>query len=328
MSILDVIADHARERVAADVRRVPREAMAARAHEVAQAELAGASAVKDAGVASAVQGAAGATQGASFAFPFYEALARPGLSFICEAKKASPSKGVIAEEFPYVDIARDYERAGAAAISCLTEPRWFLGSDAYLEQIAASVSVPVLRKDFVVDEYMVYQARVLGASAVLLICSILDDAQLRAFGQLAHELGMSALVEAHDEREVERALECGARIVGVNNRNLHDFSVDFGNARRLRALIPADVLYVAESGVSGPEDAAAIARMGADAALVGEALMRAEDRVATLAAFQAAAADALAEGEADTGVSAAVAAAPEACSFVAADVLAEGGELS
>ena len=202
-------------------------------------------------------------------------MAEPGLSFICEVKKASPSKGVIAEEFPYLDIAKSYEAAGAAAISCLTEPKWFMGADAYLTEIAAETSVPVLRKDFVVCERMIYQAKVLGASAVLLICAILSDEQLVAYRELAESLGLSVLVEAHDEKEIARAVASGAKIVGVNNRNLKDFSVDFDNVRRLRAHIPEDVLYVAESGVASADDVAAIAQMGADAALIGEALMRA-----------------------------------------------------
>ena len=203
--------------------------------------------------------------GGAFPFRFSAALAKPGLSFICEVKKASPSKGVIAEEFPYLDIAKSYEAAGAAAISCLTEPKWFMGADTYLTEIVAGTSVPVLRKDFVVCERMIYQAKVLGASAVLLICAILNDEQ------------------------IERAVESGAKIVGVNNRNLKDFSVDFGNARRLRSCIPEGVLYVAESGVASADDVAAIAQLGADAALIGEALMRAEDKPAMLAEFRAAA---------------------------------------
>ena len=226
--------------------------------------------------------------GGAFPFRFSAALAKPGLSFICEVKKASPSKGVIAEEFTYLDIAKSYEAAGAAAI-CLTEPKWFMGADAYLAEIAAETSVPVLRKDFVVCERMIYQAKVLGASAVLLICAILNDEQLIAYRELAESLGLSVLVEAHDEEEIERAVESGAKIVGVNNRNLKDFSVDFGNARRLRSCIPEGVLYVAESGVTSADDVAAIAQLGADAALIGEALMRAEDKPAMLAEFRAAA---------------------------------------
>ena len=215
-------------------------------------------------------------------FAFEKALAGPDLAFICEVKKASPSKGLIAPEFPYVQIAREYEAAGADAISVLTEPKWFLGDDNYLRQIAETVSVPCIRKDFTVDEYMIYGARALGASAVLLICAILDDGQLRAYLQLSDELGLTALVEAHDENEVEAALKAGARVVGVNNRNLKDFSVDTDNSRRLRELIPRDVLYVSESGVRTAEDIREIRSIGADAVLVGEALMRAEDKTAKL----------------------------------------------
>lgn len=216
-------------------------------------------------------------------FAFEKALSGPDLAFICEVKKASPSKGLIAPEFPYVQIAKDYEAAGADAISVLTEPKWFLGSKEYLNEIAAAVSVPCLRKDFTVDEYMIWSARARGASAVLLICAILDDARLRAFRELADELGLSALVEAHDEREVERALNAGARVVGVNNRDLRDFTVDTGNSARLRSLIPDDVLYVSESGVKTAEDVAQLRAMGADAVLIGETLMRAADKTSKLA---------------------------------------------
>ena len=219
----------------------------------------------------------------SFAFPFEEALRRPGMSFICETKKASPSKGVIAEDFPYLQIARDYEAAGAAAISCLTEPYWFLGSDEYLRAIAQEVSIPVLRKDFVVDEYMVYEAKTLGAAAVLLIVAILDDERLRSCVDLAHELGMSALVEAYSEDEVPRALAAGARVVGVNNRDLRSFSVDFENSTRLRGLVGADRLFVSESGVRTRDDIARLEEAHVDAVLIGETLMRAEDKAAMLA---------------------------------------------
>ena len=215
-------------------------------------------------------------------FRFEKALAKPGLSFICECKKASPSKGLIAPEFPYLDIAKAYETAGADAISVLTEPKWFLGSDTYLKEIASAVSTPCLRKDFTVDEYMIYEAKLLGASAVLLICAILDDAQLKEYLAVCDALGLSALVEAHDDAEVERALKAGARILGVNNRNLKDFTVDTENSRRLRARIPKDVLFVSESGVKTTEDVAQIAAIGADAVLIGETLMRAPDKTAKL----------------------------------------------
>ncbi len=211
-------------------------------------------------------------------FAFEKALKKDGISFICECKKASPSKGIIAEEFPYLDIALSYEKAGADAISVLTEPKWFLGRDEYLSEIASKVSIPCLRKDFVVDEYMIYEAAVLGASAVLLICSILSVSEIKRYIGICDELGLSALVEAHDEAEVNMAIEAGARIIGVNNRNLKDFSVDTNNSKKLRALIPNDVLFVSESGVKGPEDIKEIKDMGADAALVGETLMRAADK--------------------------------------------------
>lgn len=215
-------------------------------------------------------------------FAFEKALKGPGVAFICECKKASPSKGLIAQDFPYLAIARDYEAAGADAISVLTEPKWFLGRDEYLSEIAAEVRTPCLRKDFTVDPYMIFEARLFGAAAVLLIVSLLDDETLRSFLALADSLGLSALVEAHDEQEVKRALDAGARIVGVNNRNLKDFSVDTANSRRLRELVPPEVLFVAESGVQTRADVAALEAVGADALLVGEALMRAPDKAAKL----------------------------------------------
>lgn len=215
-------------------------------------------------------------------FAFENALKKTGISFICECKKASPSKGLIAPDFPYLQIAREYEAAGADCISVLTEPQWFLGSDEYLNEIASAVSIPCLRKDFTVDEYMIYEAKVLGASAVLLICSILSEEQIKSYISICDELGLSALVEAHDENEVQTALNAGARIIGVNNRNLKDFSVDTNNSRRLRELIPRDVLFVSESGVSCAEDVAKLREIGADAVLIGETLMRATDKKAKL----------------------------------------------
>lgn len=216
-------------------------------------------------------------------FAFEEALKKPGVSFICECKKASPSKGLIAPDFPYLKIAEEYEAAGADCISVLTEPKWFLGSDRYLQEIAEAVSVPCLRKDFTVDAYMIYEAKLLGAAAVLLICSILPETALKEYIGLCDELGLSALVEAHDREEVQTALGAGARMIGVNNRNLADFSVDTENSRRLRALIPPDVIFVSESGVRTGEDVAKLREIGADAVLVGETLMRAPDKTAKLA---------------------------------------------
>jgi len=211
-------------------------------------------------------------------FAFETALRKPGISFICECKKASPSKGLIAPNFPYLQIAREYEDAGADAISVLTEPKWFLGKDEYLKEIAEAVSIPCLRKDFIVDEYMIYQAKRLKASAVLLICSILTEKQLREYIDICEELKLSALVEAHDEQEVEMALHVGARIIGVNNRNLKDFTVDTNNSRRLREKIPADVLFVSESGIKSAADVRNLKELGADAVLVGETLMQAADK--------------------------------------------------
>ena len=213
---------------------------------------------------------------------FYQALKKEGMSYICEVKKASPSKGLIAPDFPYVEIAKEYEAAGASAISCLTEPFYFQGSDRYLEEITAAVNIPVLRKDFTVDEYMIYQAKAFGASAVLLICAILDDVQLREYRQLAESLGLDALVEAHDEREVERALEAGAKIVGVNNRDLRTFRVDMNNSIRLRNLAPAEVVFVSESGIRTSADINLLYDNRVDAVLIGETLMRSPDKKAML----------------------------------------------
>ena len=218
---------------------------------------------------------------------FLEALKKPGMSYICEVKKASPSKGLIAPDFPYLDIAKEYEQAGASAISCLTEPFYFQGADRYLQEISQAVNIPVLRKDFTVDEYMLYQAKAFGASAVLLICAILDNSQLKAFGELAQELGLDALVEAHDQWEVDRALKLGAKIVGVNNRNLHDFTVDMGNSIRLRNMAPADTVFVSESGIKTAEDIRILYENKVDAVLIGETLMRSPDKKAALGVLNA-----------------------------------------
>ena len=219
-------------------------------------------------------------------FAFEKALAQPGVRFICECKRASPSKGLIAPVFPYLDIAKEYAAAGADAISVLTEPKWFLGSDEYLQQIAAAVPVPCLRKDFTVDEYMIYEAKLLGASAVLLICSLLDTETLHQYLAICDALGLSALVEAHDEQEIASAAAAGARVIGVNNRNLKNFTVDVTNSLALRQKAPPGVLFVAESGITSPSDVSALRAAGVDAVLVGEALMRAPDKAAALAALR------------------------------------------
>ena len=254
MNILDQLAEHARERVAE----------AKKNHPLAQLR----------------QKALDLPKGT---FSFEKALRKPDISFICECKKASPSKGLIAPDCPYLETAREYEASGADCISVLTEPKWFLGSEDYLEEIASAVSLPCLRKDFTIDEYMIYEAKLLGASAVLLICSILESEQLKEYLAIADTLGLSALVEAHDEREIQEALATGARIVGVNNRNLKDFSVDTGNSLRLRKSVPEGVLFVAESGITSAGDVQQARNMGADAVLVGETLMRAADKREKLA---------------------------------------------
>jgi indole-3-glycerol phosphate synthase len=223
------------------------------------------------------------------AFPFEAALARPGLSFICEVKKASPSKGVIAADFPYLRIASEYEAAGAAAISVLTEPEFFLGSDEYLREIAASAGVPVLRKDFIINTYQIYEAVLLGAKAILLICALLGPDLLVEYANLAASLGLSALVEVHTEEEARMAAGAGARIMGINNRDLRSFQVDLGTTGRLRKLIPPGTLVVAESGIRGPEDIRVLSGYGIDAVLIGETLMRAGDKKAYLEELRGAA---------------------------------------
>lgn len=211
-------------------------------------------------------------------FPFEEALATDNISFICECKKASPSKGIIAEQFPYMEIAKEYENAGASAISVLTEPKYFLGDIRYLNEISSEVSIPCLRKDFVVDEYMIYEAKVNNASAVLLICAILEEEKLARYIKICDSLSLSALVEVHDEEEIKKAVRAGARIIGVNNRNLKNFTVDIENSKRLRELVPANILFVAESGIKDRADVANLEEAGVNAVLIGETLMKAEDK--------------------------------------------------
>ena len=254
MTILDTLAEHARARTERNKGRVSLDEMKKLA----------------------------LSMNADTGYPFEKALGAPGISFICEVKKASPSKGLIAAEFPYLSIAREYEAAGAAAISCLTEPDFFLGSDEYLREIAAAVKIPVLRKDFTVDPYMIYEAKVLGASAVLLICAILSDEELLEYGKIARALGLSALVEAHDEKEVERALRIEHGIIGVNNRDLKTFTVDCSNSVRLRKMVPDDRLFVSESGIRTAEDIATLRQNETDAVLIGETLMRSPDKAAAL----------------------------------------------
>ena len=249
MTILDELADYAKKRVAEEKTKISLDEIKQSAFSMPKGD-----------------------------FSFEKALKKEDIAFICECKKASPSKGIIAENFPYLEIAKEYERAGADCISVLTEPSRFLGSDKYLQEIANAVNIPCLRKDFTVDEYMIYQAKLLGASAVLLICSILDKCQIKEYIDICDTLGLSALVEVHDQKEIETALQSGARIIGVNNRNLKDFSVDTDNSRKLRELVPNDVIFVSESGVKTPEDVQKLRNIGANAVLVGETLMRAENK--------------------------------------------------
>ncbi|MDR0963054.1 MAG: indole-3-glycerol phosphate synthase TrpC [Clostridium sp.] len=219
-------------------------------------------------------------------FPFERAMWKNELSFICEVKKASPSKGVIAHDFDYTQIAKEYETAGADAISVLTEPYFFLGADAYLSQIRALVTTPILRKDFTIDEYMIYQAKLLGADAVLLICSLLTTNQLQEYLEIAKSIGLSSLVEVHDATEIEQALDAKASMIGVNNRSLNDFSVDTNNTKRLRAFVPNDVLLITESGVSNPADIRVIRNIPCDGVLIGEALMRSSNKTELLREFR------------------------------------------
>ncbi len=254
MTILEQLAEHAKERVEINKKLISFEEIKSKVLELPKGK-----------------------------FEFEKALKNPDISFICECKKASPSKGLIAPEFDYIKIAKEYEQAGADCISVLTEPKWFLGSDRYLKEIVENVSIPCLRKDFTVDPYMIYEAKILGASAVLLICSILTEKELCEYIKICDELGLSALVEAHNEEEVKAALNSGARVIGVNNRNLKDFTVDTQNSRRLRELIPKDIIFVSESGVKTANDIAELRKIGADAVLIGETLMRAENKKAKLA---------------------------------------------
>jgi indole-3-glycerol phosphate synthase len=254
MTILDKIADSARRRVEA------------------------AKASRPAAEVKALASLAVANDG----FPFEKALAVPGVSFICEVKKASPSRGVISDSFPYLEIALDYERAGAAAISVLTEPEYFRGADKYLREIAGATRIPALRKDFIVDEYQIYEAKTLGASAILLICALLGGAELARYINLAHSLGISVLAETHDETEVRSALAAGARVIGANNRDLKTFEVDIGVSARLRRIAPEDTLFVVESGVKTREAVRFAEEIGASAILIGEAAMLASDKTGFL----------------------------------------------
>lgn len=256
MNILDQLAEYSRLRVAEDKKKISLEEMKNIAIQTKNEKLCD--------------------------FAFENELKKDGLSFICECKKASPSKGLIEPDFRYLEIAREYEAAGADCISVLTEPKWFLGSDEYLKEIAKTVSIPCIRKDFTVDEYQIYQAKTLGAAAVLLICSILSEEQLGEYIKICDSLGISALVEIHDEKEAGMAVRAGARIIGVNNRNLKDFTVDTANSKKLRDLVPDNIIFVSESGVKSTDDIRAIREIGADAVLIGETLMRADDKKAKL----------------------------------------------
>ncbi len=259
--ILDELADYAKERVAKDKKSISLAEMKEKAHTLPKGD-----------------------------FVFEKTLAKSygekGLALIAEVKKASPSKGIISQDFPYMDIAQSYEKIGCDCMSVLTEPKWFLGSDAIFCEIRQKTSLPMIRKDFTVDEYQIYQAKTMGADAVLLICALLDSKTIQNYLEICDSLGISALVETHDEAELDSAQQAGARIIGVNNRNLKDFSVNLNNASDLRKKLSAEVIFVAESGITTPQDGINLVKDGANALLIGEALMRAEDKQAFVAAMK------------------------------------------
>lgn len=272
-TILDTIAAYAKVRVAQDKEATPLEQIKE-------------TAFRKAGISEEMMRKGAVETFKKDPFPednlFYRNIKKPGIRFICEIKKASPSKGIIAEEFPYVEIAKEYEAAGADCVSCLTEPKWFLGSDQIFTEIRKSVKTPMIRKDFVVDEYQIYQAKVMESNAILLICAILDKDTIAKYLDICHSLGMVAIVETHDDKGIREAVEAGAKIIGVNNRNLKDFTVDIDNSQKLRSLVPGDILFVAESGIKTPEDIKALKEARVDAVLIGETLMRAKDKTMML----------------------------------------------
>ncbi len=204
---------------------------------------------------------------------FYDAIGKKGISFICELKKASPSKGIIKEDFNYLDIAKEYNKC-ADIISCLTEPFFFLGSDEYLTNVKMNVNIPVLRKDFILYEYQIYEAKAIGADAILLIVAILDKDTLKKYIDIAHSIGLGVLVEAHDLDEINIAIEAKAKVIGVNNRNLKDFTVDINNSINLRKAVDKDILFVSESGIKNRNDIKRLEENNVNAVLIGETLMR------------------------------------------------------
>ena len=260
-TILETIAAYAKERAARDKEKVPEKEMRERALTLPKGT-----------------------------FRFSRALRKKEMSFICEVKKASPSKGLIDPVFDYKRIAKNYEVAGADCVSCLTEPKWFLGSDVIFGEVRRTIQLPIIRKDFTADDYQIYQAKCMGADAVLLICALMDEKKLTHYLTICDTLGLDALVETHDEEEIKMAVSAGAGVIGANNRNLKDFSVDFSNAVKLRHLIPEEVIYVAESGVSRISDVEALRQAGADAVQMGEVMMRAKGQKAMLKAMKSAAA--------------------------------------
>lgn len=282
-TILDTIAEYTQHRIEEEKKNISAQAMRRQAEEIYRQKSAAGTKVSAGNDMQNENDVMYGKKAIAEQFTFEKELARPEITFICECKKASPSKGLIAPDFPYLDIAREYEAAGAGAISVLTESKWFLGSNDYLREIADNVSIPCLRKDFTVDEYMIYQAKTLGAAAVLLICAITETARLKEYIAIADSLGLSALVEAHDEHEIEAALDAGARIIGVNNRNLKDFTVDIHNSERLRKLVPDNVMFIAESGIKTAADIDVLRAANVNGVLIGETLMLSKDKKGMLA---------------------------------------------
>ncbi|MCM1022983.1 MAG: indole-3-glycerol phosphate synthase TrpC [Prevotella sp.] len=211
-----------------------------------------------------------------------KSLPRPAV--IAEVKKASPSKGIISEDFRPAEQAAAYQKAGAAAVSCLTEEYYFKGSAEYFKAVRKTVGIPMIRKDFIIDPYQIYEAKAMGADAVLLIAAILSEEQLKEYRLIAEELGMDVLAESHDERELEAVIAAGCTVFGINNRNLKTFETSLENTRRLAKLVPEGGILVSESGISTAEDMKLLADLGADAVLIGETLMRSGSMAASLAA--------------------------------------------
>ena len=212
-------------------------------------------------------------------FIFKNALSGDKIKIISEIKKASPSKGLICQDFDPIKIAKEYNEAKTDCISILTEPYFFLGNNAYIKDVKKVTDIPILRKDFIIDEKQIYESKIIGADCILLICAILDEKKLKEFLNLAHKLCLSALVEAHNEDEIKTALNCNAEIIGVNNRNLKTFEVDFNNTFKLRKLVPDDIIFVCESGIKTREDIIKLEENNVNAVLIGETFMKSKNKI-------------------------------------------------